>query len=113
MAAFNASSSNPLLNKKIENFDFQALVSAYDSARVANANLVHWNVMGKLLDAHLSSADDSALGGDLAYQYGRLGSLANVGVGGAQTVVGSSQFGSSAQLLQTPQSLQQGLVRLG
>ena len=112
MAAFNASSSNPRLNKKIENFDFQTLVSAYDSARAANANLVHWSVMGKLLDAHLSSSDDSVLGGDLAYQYGHFGNLANVGMGGAQTVVGSAQFGLGAQLLQTPSTLQQGLVRL-
>jgi Ca2+-binding RTX toxin-like protein len=113
IAGFDASSSDLLLNKKIQNFDFQSLVNAYDTARVANATLAHWSAMNTLLDAHLSGSDDAALGGDLAYQYGRNGSLANIGVDGGRTVLTSNQFGVAPQLLQTQQVLQQGVARLG
>ena len=60
----------------------------------------------------IRDSDTAALGGDLAYQYGRYGSLANVGLVGAQNVLGNAQFGVQAQTLQPLAGLQEGVVRL-
>ncbi|MBI3526800.1 MAG: hypothetical protein HY067_02410 [Betaproteobacteria bacterium] len=62
--------------------------------------------------AHLSGSDTAALGGDLAYQYGKSGPLTGIGLTPAQDVINSAQFGSSAQTLRTLAELQQGQIRL-
>jgi Ca2+-binding RTX toxin-like protein len=59
------------------------------------------------------AANDAALGGDLAYQYGLNGTLAGIGTGAAQGVLGASQFGTQAQTLRPLGTLQEGLVKLG
>jgi hypothetical protein len=96
----------------VETFDFTALVQAFDSARAADANLTRWQMMDKLLDAHLAASDSEALGGDLAYQYGITGSLAGIGFDAAAGVLSSSQFATAPQALQPAASLQQGVHRL-
>ena len=50
--------------------------------------------MSELLDAHLGGSDGAALGGDLAYQYGKAGTLAGIGLPAAQSVLGAAGFGS-------------------
>jgi hypothetical protein len=65
-----------------------------------------------LLDAHLAGSDTEALGGDLAYRYGLAGTLAGIGTGPAQAVLGDPRFGSGAQSLQPLSALQEGLVKL-
>ena len=111
MPGYDPSSSDPLLNKKVQQFDFATLVARFDQARAADATLTQWNLMNALLDAHLSSSDSEALGGDLAYQYGHAGTVSGVGFGPAEQVLKSSQFGSQ-QPLQPESSLKEGLVKL-
>ena len=41
----------------------------------------------------------AALGGDLAYQYGKTGALADVGIAAAQEIVGHAHFSVQAQTL--------------
>jgi hypothetical protein len=65
-----------------------------------------------LLDYHLSGSDTAALGGDLAYQYGKTGTLADVGVAAAQDIMGNAQFGAQAQALKPLSELQAG-IKLG
>jgi hypothetical protein len=65
-----------------------------------------------LLDFHLGGSDTAALGGDLAYEYGKNGNLSNVGSTGAQNVLGSAQFGSVPQTFQSLAGLQEGMDRL-
>jgi hypothetical protein len=60
----------------------------------------------------LGGSDTEALGGDLAYQYGKNLSLAGIGSEPAQTLLASASFGSSAQALQSLASLQVGPERL-
>jgi hypothetical protein len=69
--------------------------------------------MNGLLDAHLASSDSEALGGDLAYQYGHAGTLAGVGLSGAQQMIGAPQFGNQAQALQPESTIREGLIKLG
>jgi Ca2+-binding RTX toxin-like protein len=103
---------DPLLGAKVERFDFMQLVQAFDAARAANANLTRWQMMDKLLTAHLAASDTEALGGDLAYQYGLNGSVTGIGVDAAAAIVSASQFATAPQTLQPPASLQQGAHRL-
>jgi hypothetical protein len=113
MAAFDATSSDPLLNNKVEQFNFGGLVNRFDAARATDPGVNRWALMDALLDFHLGGGDSSALGGDLAHEYGKHGNLANVGSTGAQNVLGNSQFGAAQQTFQTPAGLQEGLVKLG
>jgi len=73
MADFDAASSNPLRNRKIQQFDFTGIVNRFDSETAADpaeedSAFGQWRLAGALLDFHLSSSDSEALGGDLAYQ---------------------------------------------
>ena len=64
MQGYSQAGGNPLLDDKVEWFDFGALVAEFDQARQANRNLSRWSMMSELLDADLGGSD--ALGGDLA-----------------------------------------------
>lgn len=113
MATFDAGSSDPLLNKKIQTFDFQGLVGAFDAARTATPGLSSWALSNGLTQFHLAGSDSEALGGDLAYHYGADGTLAGMGLGKAQEVLTNAQFGAQAQAVHSTASLQEGLIRLG
>jgi hypothetical protein len=87
-----------LRNSKIELFDFQKLVASFDQASAANPKLSQWGLMNGLLDAHLSSSNSAAMGGELAYEYGKTDSLAQVGVSEAENTLKSPGFGSMQTL---------------
>jgi len=113
MAAFDANSSDPLLNKKVQTFDFQGLVDAFDAARTATPGLSSWALSNGLTQFYLAGSDSEALGGDLAYHYGADGTLAGMALGKAQEVLANAQFGTQAQAIHSTASLQEGLIRLG
>ncbi|MBW7900200.1 MAG: hypothetical protein H3C26_01900 [Rhodocyclaceae bacterium] len=112
MADFDAGGNDPLKDQKIENFNFQGLVGAFDAARTANPGVTNWALTNALANFHLAGSDTAAIGGDLAYQYGRNGTLAGIGLGAAQQVIGDTAFGSQAQALRPLSGLQEGAVRL-
>ncbi len=113
MAGFNPSGGNPLLDNKVEAFNFQNLVGAFDAARVANPTLTTWALTNGLTQFQLAGSDTAALGGDLAYQYGLNGTLAGIGFDKAQDVVTGAAFGTQAQTLRPLASLQDGVTPLG
>jgi VCBS repeat-containing protein len=107
---YNASSSNKILNKQVEAFDFTKLVQKFDEARVVNASAASgWAVMNSLLDVHLQGSSTQALGGDLAFQFGAAGSLAGMSLDASQT---SLSGGTDWQNLKTRSQLELGTVRL-
>ena len=108
MADFNPASTDKLLNRKVANFDFQGLVTAHTAAG-APAN---WALTNALLSKHLSGSDTAALGGDLAYRYGKAGSLAGMGFDPVQGILANASFGTAAQALQSAATLDVGLKRL-
>ena len=112
MAAFNSASSDPLLSKAVQNFNFTAIVNAFDQANGGNATFMHWSATNTLLAAHLSGSDTAALGGDLAHQFGTNGSLTGMNLAAAQTVINDAQFGGTPQTLHAFQGLQGGAVTL-
>ena len=113
MADFDSTSSDPLRNNKVETFNFGGLADRFDQARAADASLTSWSLTNGLLDFHLGGSDTEALGGDLAYQYGKTGTLAGLGVTPVQSVLSHAQFGTTPQALQPLATLQEGLVKLG
>jgi Ca2+-binding RTX toxin-like protein len=111
MAGFDPASGDPLMNRAVQNFDFTAIVNAFDQAHGGSATYMHWSATGELLAAHLSGSDTMALGGDLAHQYGSNGSFTGMNLAAAQTVLNDPQFGG-AQTLNPLQGLQGGAVTL-
>jgi Ca2+-binding RTX toxin-like protein len=104
--------SDLLPSGAIQSFDFLGMVGAFDRARSASPGLTSWHVTNALLEFHLSAADDSALGGDLAFWYGKKGDLSGISVSAAQQVIGASDFGSDAQSLRPFGGLQEGFAKL-
>lgn len=109
---FDASSGDPLYNRRVQTFDFLGMVGAYDAARAATPGLTNWEVTNALLAFHLGGADDAAIGGDLAYWYGRNRTLQGISVASAQQVIGAAGFGSEAQSLRPFSGLQEGFAKL-
>ena len=64
--------------KKVQTFDFLGLVGEFDQALAQSPGRTSWAVTNALLQFHLSGADDAALGGDLAYWYGKNGALTGI-----------------------------------
>jgi len=113
MAGFNAGGADPLLDQKVENFNFAGLVGAFDTARSANPALTTWALSNALATFQLAGSNSAAIGGDLAYQYGKNGTLAGIGLSAAQEVIGNASFGGQAQTLRPLDALQTGAMRLG
>lgn len=109
MSAFNRSSRDPLLNKKVSRFNFQGLVSDFDAAGAPAG----WALTNRLLNRHLGSSDADALGGDLAYRFGRTGTLAGTGFDAAAGILSHAAFGTAPQALQSAAVLDTGMRRLG
>jgi hypothetical protein len=101
-----------LFADKVQWFDFSAIVAAFDDARAANSNLGRWQMMDKLLVAHLGGSGSEALGGDLAYQYGLNGAFTGLGLGAVQEVLGGAGFGSDRQQLRPLTELADGDTKL-
>lgn len=112
MAGFVQGGSNPLLDQKVENFNFTSLVGAFDAARAANSSLTSWALTNALTNFQLAGSDTAAMGGDLAYQYGKNGTLAGIGVTPALSTLSDTNLGTNPQVLNSLASLQTGTVRL-
>jgi hypothetical protein len=95
--SYNPKSTDPLVNRKVETFDFGKLAGQFDAAVAANPKLTSWSLMDGLLSAHLAGSDGEAIGGDLAFYYGLNGGLAGIGLDVAVATVQDSRFGKSAQ----------------
>jgi Ca2+-binding RTX toxin-like protein len=112
MAGFVAGGIDPLKNQKVENFNFTGLVDSFDAARVANTGLTSWALSDALTKFQLAGSDSAALGGDIAYQYGKNGNLAAIGVTSALETISASSLGTSAQTLNSAATLQSSSIRL-
>jgi hypothetical protein len=65
-----------------------------------------------LVAQHLSGSDTAAIGGDLAYRYGRFDTLSDISFTPALAVLTAAGFGTAAQTLQALGSLQDSSPRL-
>lgn len=109
MQGFSLGGADTLRNNKVETFNFTNLVAAFDAAG-ATAN---WQLTDARLTAHLQAGSDTAaIGGDLAYQYGKNSNLTGMGLLNAQSVISNSSFGQTAQTLNNPSVWQAELVKM-
>ena len=76
---YNAASTDKMLNKKVVDFDFQKLTTAFDQARSANPALTEWSAHPSLSSSYLQASNTQAIGGDLAYRYATLNSVSTEG----------------------------------
>jgi len=110
MTGFNLGGADALRDNKVESFNFANLVAAFDAAG-ATAN---WQLTDARLTAHLQTGSDTAaIGGDIAYQYGKNSNLTGMGLLNAQSVISAANFGQTAQTLNNPSVWQAELVKLG
>ena len=109
---FDATSADRLYNKKAQTFDFLGMGGAFDATQAQTPGLTSWAITNALLQFHLFGADDMALGGDLAYWYGRKNSFSGLSLAAAQQAIGAAGFGSDAQTLRPFDGLQEGYVKL-
>jgi len=89
---------NPYGDNRVETFDFQKLVSRFDA--VAATGVTRWNLMNGLLDAHIGSGEDAAIGGEFAFQYSRTSDVRDLGISVAQDVMQDPAFGAVQQGLE-------------
>ena len=98
---FDVTTSSKLNNKKITRFDFDGLVNKFDKNRAVDANLNSWSLSSSLLEFHLGGSDANAIGGDIAYQYGKEGSLSAISLMSVQALLTAKNLGVENQGLQS------------
>jgi VCBS repeat-containing protein len=108
---YSAVSNDKTKNRMVEVFDFQKIVSMFDSANntARNKNVNSWGIVNSLTPAWVTASDSQALGGDLPYQYALTGSLSGIGLESAQA---SLAAGTDWQTLKSRGQLEQGSARL-
>lgn len=111
-AGYDAGAGDVLRDNKIEVFNFEGLVAAFDAARDVNPTLTSWALTNALLSQHLSGSDTDAIGGDLAYRYNRYGTLSDISFTPALGALGAGTFGTGAQALGALAGLQDSSPRL-
>lgn len=111
-ADYDGASADVTRNRKIETFNFEGLVAAFDAARAANPTLTAWALTNALSAQHFSGSDSAAIGGDLTYRYGRFGSLSDISFTPAIGILGAAGFATSAQALMSLSALQDTSPRL-
>jgi hypothetical protein len=112
MAGFAAGGSDPLLDQKVESFNFSGLVRAFDAARTAAPALNVWSLSDALLKFQLAGSDAAARGGDLAYQYGKNGSVSGLSLTATHELINDSHFGRQSQALQPLAELPSPALRM-
>jgi Ca2+-binding RTX toxin-like protein len=92
---YNPQALSAINDNKVEQFDFMAMVARFDAVRATGPTA--FSVWTTLEQFHLGGSDRAAFGGDLAYQYALNGKLANVALMPAIGIIGSVEFGITAQ----------------
>lgn len=107
-ADYVAGSLSAIHDNKVEQFDFSALVAKFDQARLAQPSLNSWSMESSLEQFSNGGSDSAAIGGDLAYLYATDDSLSALDASAALAIIGSPQFSTGAQGLQSIPALNDG-----
>ncbi|MDO8262337.1 MAG: putative Ig domain-containing protein [Gallionella sp.] len=99
MVGFDAQSSDPLLNQRIQQFDFVGLANQFEADLAADPTITTWQLAPHLADFSLGGSDTSAIGGDMAYLYGMNGNLNGLSEADLRSQLTDAQFGIGAQAL--------------
>jgi len=110
---YGPNSANPWLTKKVQGYDLGDLITAFDEARATTPGITSWALIGALGQCQLFASNDSAYGGELAYCYGRNGTMSGFDVAAAEEVLGDPLFASQIQALQPLYAFPDGLTLMG
>ena len=97
-ADFAAGSADQLVNRRVVRLSFTALVNAFNAVYAGNPSIGNWAIpAATLASAYVAGSDTQAIGGALAYHYGRDGNLAALDFATAASVIGQVDFAVAAQ----------------
>ncbi|MDD2893964.1 MAG: VCBS domain-containing protein, partial [Halothiobacillaceae bacterium] len=99
MPGYDTNSIDPLLNKRIQQFDFLALANQFEADYADDLVIDAWQLAPHLADAHLGGSDTSAIGGDMAYLYGKNGNLDGLSEAELRAQLTNASFGTASQTL--------------
>ena len=95
---YNPAAADPLVNRRVVRLNFTSLVNAFNSAYAANPGVGDWAVPAASLSAaFVAGSDTQAIGGALAYQYGRAGGFGALDFATAVAVLGDPNFATAVQ----------------
>jgi Ca2+-binding RTX toxin-like protein len=103
-ANYNSGGSDPLRNTALEDFNFTALVTAYNAA----GSPANWALSTDMASAQLSSSATADYGGDLAYYFGLNGNLTGVNLSDISSTLTNASFGTAAQTIDSFSSISGG-----
>ncbi len=99
MAGFDTQSTDPLLNKRIQQFDFVGLANQFEADLAADPTITTWQLAPHLAGFSLGGSDTAAVGGDMAYLYGKNGNLDGIGEAEIRAQLNDAAFGTGSQTL--------------
>jgi hypothetical protein len=103
-ANYNSGGGDALRNKALEDFNFTALVAAYNAA----GSPANWALSTAMPSAQLASSSTADYGGDLAYYFGLNGNLTGVDLSAVQSTLTNASFGTAAQTIDAFSSISGG-----
>lgn len=110
MAGYDRNSADPLLNQRVLQFDFLALASRFEAELLADPGLTEWRLEPHLAEYYLGGSDSEAIGGKLAYVYGRFGNLDSVPEAEIREQLGDARFGVVLQQIDGTATAQETLL---
>ncbi|MEB0082438.1 calcium-binding protein, partial [Glaciimonas sp. Gout2] len=90
-----AGSTDTLLNQKIPQFNFDAVVAQFEQLRARPPAVNLWAESAALLDLHLKKSNAAGLGCDLVGQYAKNGHDVGSAVNSAQAMLAPPHFGAT------------------
>ncbi|HEX5337938.1 MAG TPA: putative Ig domain-containing protein, partial [Gallionella sp.] len=99
MANYDAGSADPLLSKRIQQFDFVALANQFEAASTADPTITTWQLAPHLAEFSLGGSDTAAIGGAMAYLYGKNGNLDGLSESALRAQLNDTAFGTGNQAL--------------
>jgi VCBS repeat-containing protein len=102
MPGYAPNSPDALLNQRIQQFDFLGLANQFGAALAADPTITSWQLAPHLKDFHTGSSNTLALGGDMAYQYGKTGNMDGLPEADIRTQLVDAGFGIIGQPFHLP-----------
>lgn len=99
MPGYDADSADPLLNKRIQQFDFAGLAAQFEAAFADDPTITTWALAPFLAEYSLGGMDSAAMGGDMAYLYGKEGNLNLMSETEVRAQLNDPSFGRYNQVL--------------
>ncbi|HUX24017.1 MAG TPA: putative Ig domain-containing protein, partial [Burkholderiales bacterium] len=101
MPGYDPDSADPLFNKRIQQFDFVGLAGRFETALAGDPGMGAWQLAPYLAQYSLGGSDTAAIGGAMAYLYGKDGKLDGLTEAEVRAQLSDAAFGTASQTLGT------------